>query len=43
MAPSLTASLSPEEHALLVTKTIELREGSVEDKRQEILEYFHKV
>ena len=31
------------DHDLLVTKTINLHEGSVEDKRQEILEYFHKT
>jgi hypothetical protein len=36
-------ALSPEEHNLLVTKTIDLVNGSVEKKRGEILEYFHKV
>ena len=43
MAPSLSLSLSPEEHALLVTKTVDLVNGTVEEKRAEILDYFHRV
>lgn len=43
MVPSVQRDISPEEHNLLVTKTIDLLKGSVEVKRAEILEYFHKV
>lgn len=43
MAPSVWREISPEEHNLMVTKTIDLLKGSVEKKRAEILEYFHKV
>lgn len=44
MAPNAKSlALSPEEHNLLNSKTIDLVNGSVEQKRAEILEYFHKV
>lgn len=40
---SQTAAFDARDQDFLVTKTIDLRHGAVEDKRQEILEYFHKT